>query len=73
MTEKPNVYEENPYVVLGILPLHYRNFHFYISPKLLIFALEIKSENRLHLSIEQALSIRFALSLHREKVSKAFR
>ena len=63
MTEKPNVYEENPYVILGILPLHYRNFHFYISPKLLIFALEIKSENRLHLSIEQALCLRFALSL----------
>ena len=29
MTEKPNVYEGNPYVVLGILPLHCRNFHFY--------------------------------------------
>ena len=73
MTEKPNVYEGNPYVVLGILPLHCRNFHFYFSEIRPIFALEIKSENRLHLSIEQALCIRFALSLHREKVSKAFR
>ncbi len=36
----------------------------------LIFALEIKSENRLHLSIEQALCIWLALSLHREKVRK---
>ena len=56
----------NPYVVLGILPLQNRKFHFHIPQNRLNFALEIKSENRLHLSIEQALCIRFALSLHRE-------
>ena len=58
-------------MVLGISTLYYRNFHFQVQNIRFIFALEIKSENRLHLSIEQALCIRFALSLHREKVSKA--
>ena len=58
-------------MILGISPLHYRNFHFHIQEIRPIFALEIKSENRLHLSIEQALCIRFALSLHREKVNLA--
>ena len=58
-------------MILGISTLYYRNFHFQVPEIHPIFALEIKSKNRLHLSIEQALCIRFALSLHREKVSKA--
>ena len=58
-------------MILGISTLYHRNFHFQVQNIRFIFALEIKSENRLQLSIEQALCIRFALSLHREKVSKA--
>ena len=58
-------------MILGISTLYYRNFHFQVQNIRFIFALEIKSENRLHLSIEQALCIRFALSLHQKKKGKS--